>query len=811
MFYKFYRLKQKKGAVLMLVVVVMSLLVIVASTAYYTARSAYKTVVSNYDFSQLYLSATSVSDMMLDAVANDTSVSSVNNFAGLKSAVLALTDKDSYIDLSDKATDSVQSGVLDNVNVRITLTGIEDVTDKLTGKDTGLDRYIYTFETFAEYRSNSIRVQDVIYNERGIKSDPPEFDTFFTATGQELTVDGEGNSNSAKTASRKVVINTKEISDDAYFENEVTVLYSGSSGNKLKGGLSTAGSLYVHTLNCDIAAPTIDIDDFGDGVTELEGERNDWVIGKDLVFYHSNGSLNLNGNNLFVGGDLIILNDQNYYADNIYVLGDVYLFGQAKINANLFVNGEIKRTDDGVLAAVEANCSSYGYYFSSNSNPRSYTPTDKVNGNSVVYMTDASKGLPTIYDGSDKFIFDGNTKNTTTGQYGNVYVQPWLNYGDTPVAIFNNEANEDNSAYIPTVTKTTLSTAFASKTQTSSYGNYTIGNDNVIKNELVIDFGSYDSNWQLNFTGATSVTSVGNVHTVTFESSKGDAATLIRDTTGNGTATIQLPYSATGGYALKLLNANSVQTHDYQFMTGASPMTVILLGNYKTEDNDTVDANGYNAFSWKGNPYSNSSYTHVELMPYDTQANGVGTFGSVVFELGNYEKATGTYCAYDASKSALYDSVVYYMDEMSVVGTRDQILQINNQVQSPDIFKTMLNGAKPLVDTVNKRDYNDKIILVSNKNNGIAIDATRQNAGFCGYIYAPNGVYRNTAATNDSVQIFGGMIVSTYELGMANYVYAEPIPSVIEDAFSALKESSVGNNLKLSSGVWYQSGSNYLG
>ena len=59
----FYRLKRKHGAVLFFVVAVMSLLIAMATTAYYTARSSYRTVVSNYDYSQLYLSAISVSDI----------------------------------------------------------------------------------------------------------------------------------------------------------------------------------------------------------------------------------------------------------------------------------------------------------------------------------------------------------------------------------------------------------------------------------------------------------------------------------------------------------------------------------------------------------------------------------------------------------------------------------------------------------------------------------------------------------------------------------------------------------------------------
>ena len=68
----FYRLKRRGGAVLFAVIAIMSLLIAMAITAYFTARSSYQTVVSNYDFSQMYLSAVSVSDMMIEALTQDT-------------------------------------------------------------------------------------------------------------------------------------------------------------------------------------------------------------------------------------------------------------------------------------------------------------------------------------------------------------------------------------------------------------------------------------------------------------------------------------------------------------------------------------------------------------------------------------------------------------------------------------------------------------------------------------------------------------------------------------------------------------------
>ena len=68
------KLKQKKGAVLFVVIAIMTLLIAMASTAYYTARGAHNTVVSNYNYSQLYMSAISVADMVSEAVIKNCSI-----------------------------------------------------------------------------------------------------------------------------------------------------------------------------------------------------------------------------------------------------------------------------------------------------------------------------------------------------------------------------------------------------------------------------------------------------------------------------------------------------------------------------------------------------------------------------------------------------------------------------------------------------------------------------------------------------------------------------------------------------------------
>lgn len=94
------RVKRRKGAVLFAVISIMALLIAMASTAYFTAKSAYNSVISNYSYSQLYLSTISVSDMVLDAIMNDSAASAtssdgsdatLNYYKSLRDSILELT------------------------------------------------------------------------------------------------------------------------------------------------------------------------------------------------------------------------------------------------------------------------------------------------------------------------------------------------------------------------------------------------------------------------------------------------------------------------------------------------------------------------------------------------------------------------------------------------------------------------------------------------------------------------------------------------------------------------------------------------
>lgn len=368
----FYRLKRRRGVVLFAVISMMTVLIIMATVAYFTTRTAFQTVVSNYDFSQMYISTTAVSDMLLDSVIGETSLAgtkkddstdaNLNYFTALKtklddlvsgkvSEIVGVSKNVDWSLVNDPdairragAANPIVPGALDAVKVRITL----QKSDKdLDGKSltTGLYNYYVLCETVGYYRDNAVSIQDYIYKTKGTTTTPskndPLFSTFFTATSQTLTYGVKDST------ARAVVITTDEISDDAFFQNKFTIFMDGRSAH-FKGGVRTTGGLYLNKMECDIPAPTVN----ADGTVT---DRHDWIIGGDMV-YGQNANINLNGNDLYVKGDLYICNANPIHAGSIYVEGNIYLMysgsgsfditgGTARVDSDkkpgLYVNGNI--------------------------------------------------------------------------------------------------------------------------------------------------------------------------------------------------------------------------------------------------------------------------------------------------------------------------------------------------------------------------------------------------------------------------------------------------------------------------------------
>ena len=94
-------------------------------------------------------------------------------------------------------------------------------------------------------------------------------------------------------------------------------------------------------------------------------------------------------------------------------------------------------------------------------------------------------------------------------------------------------------------------------------------------------------------------------------------------------------------------------------------------------------------------------------------------------------------------------------------------------------------------------------MLISNKNNGLAISGDTKGHVLCGYIYAPNGVLREHPGSQ-SCPIFGGMIVSVYDCYQSYFKYCSPDPDVIKNILESMsKESLDDTDTTPTDGVWY--------
>ncbi len=391
----FYRMKRRKGVVLFAVIAIMTLIIAMASVAYFNARSSYKTVVSNYDFSQTYISATSIADMLIGAASQQSSRSESNDFSNLKSIISEMEveafdalifeaekeDKEDtprnitemyflrdgetlsldvvfegYDDKGNKKTERedtrlsaadkekvrkntiatgstktsdglpVSGGILDSASVNITLDKVVTSPDlKATELEAkyNCNYYFYTFTTTAVYRDNTVTVQDVVYHRSAPESESselPAFDTFFTATGQVL--DGSGDVDLTK--SRSVLINTDHISDNAYFQNDDTLITDFDSARTvtMDGGVLTTGNLWVDA-------------NIGGTLIKPEGQRrHDWIIGGDLFITEGNSSVDFNGNSLYVKGDM-------YVSSTTCRLNN---FGSVVIEGNLYMVNDTSTT-----------------------------------------------------------------------------------------------------------------------------------------------------------------------------------------------------------------------------------------------------------------------------------------------------------------------------------------------------------------------------------------------------------------------------------------------------------------------------------
>lgn len=806
------KLRQKKGAVLFVVIAIMTLLIAMASTAYYTARGAHNTVVSNYNYSQLYMSAISVADMVSEAVINDaaTNASTTNNYKPLKDAVAKLENEGESITahssnittasasneniIQQLATNgtSVINGVVDGVVVKIeiptggkTYLGYDPVVD-MSGVKTNLHQYLYTymFTTTAYYNGNSITVEDYLTTIRVKKSTgapgtpgaPPtegtpgtpgssvvNFTTFFTATGQDIGAKGYVASD------RVVLVNTDEITDDAYFENGYTFFNANDRPNRFKGGITSTGSIILNKMECD-------------GIDK--SDDNDWFIGKDLVLGDNRAKdLNLGAqNNLYVGRDLVLACNANITAGDVYVEGDIYIIGQVTINGNLHVTGNIyyempegmigEGTDqrpDPISSAYENNKDWQQTMDRINSNAigNGWTVSGDINVNGNIVLPDGVTKAK--INGKEVTAGVASSTENGIGKY---------NPSNTNVTITNRVIDKDSDTFVNEKSDPmSVTAAIAAKTGTKNeYPTYT-GKQAAYDNKVTIDFTQLTEkrdaqNQPCGYEGS-------------FTTEDGQTVTVNCDTADMRDLQISIPYNKDGVFLdIKGFEGTNGNTNlHYEIESGDTTMPVVL-GSNTTED-------GKPSFSWRGDDRTNGRTSSV----------AVQGDGNVIFEMANYEtdddgkpleNSDGSYkyTPYNPLKYKNTGTTTYVSVEKEVVGTAAQVEGYLNNGNFKDGTKTdfMLNPGT----SVPKDDYQNRVMLVSNSRT-TAVSANCQNTTFCGYIYAPNGRYYAGDNVNSNVSpVFGGMIVSTYDARKATFTYAEPKPSIINSMLGSLAGYKIG-------------------
>ncbi len=828
------RVRRKKGAVLFAVISIMALLIAMASTAYFTARSSYNSVISNYSYSQLYLSAISVSDMVVEAVINDSTAAatdptgstdpSKNYYNSLRDSVLAMntvgqtmaayTENISDPDAAESAiiaelrdgNNPTVPGVVDGVVVNIALTsdGAGHPTREYVIPGDSLNRkwywyeYAYTFTTTAYYRNSAITVEDVIMTEKARLYTPPDstdpgpggpgtpgfsydittpgggngsFSTFFTATGQKIE-----DSKIVRTQ-RTVKIKTHEISDDAFFQNASTYFVNGNN-NKFVGGVTSTGSVYLEKFT-----------------TEIKGDKNDWWIGKDLVMTNNNANnLNLTkDNNLYVGNDLVIAANGNVTAKDIYVEGDLYIMGQATFNANLHVSGNIyyempltKTDGDNVITTAAGTAAADGVNLGSTKYEH-YANGWTVNGTLDV---NGKVELPNGATGDAKISVNNKQVTIPTGSAASTGTNGIGTYDPAAVQIeySNRVPNTDTDKFEDVTSTNSVAGAIQSQVgENVEYFNYT-SPKTAYQNELDIDFTM--------LAPVTEEKADGTKVILYYEYYDTDSGLHIKteDDNLNGNVSVTIPYNK-NGYMIdidaasidSMLGTNVNITYNLETSNDptADAMPVVLKNNILI-DSDGDGEEDDPGFAWQGNNYSSNDNSD------GTKVVAVGK-GNVVLEMANIDK-NGNYVPYDPNKFDEYEVVTYVAGQKEVVGNEAQCNKIGGGGNLKNSYSAMLQSGT----STPKDEYQNQIMLVSNCNDGIAVDMKRQNNAFCGYIYAPNGELANYdpngADWGESTPIFGGMIVSTYNAQLSNLIYAEPKPSIISNMLGSLDLWAPGGN-----------------
>ncbi len=470
-----YRLRRKHGAVLFAVISIMALLIAMASAAYYTARGSYNTVVSNYDYSQLYLSAVSAADMVTEAVMNSASTTGAgatytdkngnaydaNQFTALQGKIKTMTEgqiitaksKNITASVSDATAnediltalassgESVIDGALDGLTVQITFVQDRPVyagttpiyVDPVTGMETYEAEYerTYKVKTTAFYRDNYVEVEDVIRVDYWENYDQMPGTPGTPETIKKVPIHHEAEYEYIKVPKGdSTAFNTfftatgQKLNPDGSFGNETTRCVKINTHSISDDAYFDCANTYFVDKNAS--------NNFLGGVTsagnlylgkftcdpKMQEPDNDWFVGESLVIMQNNSN-NLNmgkQNSLYVGKDLVLNANANITAKDIYIKGDLYLIGQCNLNANVHVDGNIyyNKTAGGTGVFEQAAVDGMSMWENSNTNPSRINGKLDMNGSIVTDGTYNGFAELNVNESSVEIKLTGNQNNDKT-------------------------------------------------------------------------------------------------------------------------------------------------------------------------------------------------------------------------------------------------------------------------------------------------------------------------------------------------------------------------------------------------------------
>lgn len=738
------RLKCGRGSVLFFIVAIMSVMIVLASAVYYSAVSARKQVEIRYGDEQSYQSAVSLNDLVteyLNTKTEDAFVDAILALAPGSSLTTQGTGTDSFAKLAEGLGD-----------YKVTVT-------KISG-DSSDEKHTVKIETEVIVDGESSTVTSV--GEFTLVSKPYSFDRFFTSTGY---------------APNDVFMSGMTITSTMYLDNEYSQIGgtgapgTGNSKINIEAEIISAGTLAIN--NAPINA---------------DGDKTfDITVGNNLImtFNGGQGTMNLNGGRIRVGGNLIQGTSFNYKNDtDVYVVGD-------------FISG--RPSDD-------SNCEIY------------------VNGDAAFFGNETYKGK--VYVNGDVYIDrEVNTGDKFPGGItigGNVYLcsgssyfgaqTTWIkshgiddsrikNYSDASIR-FEAKNGENDSAY--NALRANMDKARSLAGGTAAY-NYIWPSDSLIceslqnvKDKINEKIGNPEySNWNMtkkfiNDDGTYTVDPINYNFDNATDPELQDARFA-----GTGSNKNQLIVSAEkfGQYVVMgdmRITAGTWDGYNIVFDTTMPDgkdidMYVYLPANcymeqtgtdqYKFSSKDS-DKSKFNCFRWNNEP------TGLFEGWFSVLTKGKG---SVIFVVGDgvtyYAQRRLFMGHYNLLKEILPNSIS--ADGKITETAQFTTAAVKNIMRTTDTNEKLRTVFKEGV--LNKYDssgglHNNLFMVAINKNSDLNFNS--QYNTFCGFAYAPYMTFGISSMGQVGFAMLGGLIVSDYSMPNTSLTFMATIPYDYYDRYT---------------------------